>query len=490
MDLDERLTLLERQRLSITPAINQCRESMDQVRDLLVEILEKKYTGPAYHHSGVSAGTMQEGFSIRETATDLSETLAQLVEKVFSQGIQMGHPNNFAYIPGSDNQLASLGDYIGASLNPYTGNAMTNVGAAAMHRALLDWVGSFLGYSGDFGGDITSGGSLANLAAIITAREAYQIRPETVRQMVVYYSEYTHHSVPKALHIAGLGYCQQRVIDANEDFTINLEQLEKTIQADRDAGYEPWLIIANAGTTDTGAVDDLDAVADLAEAYQCWFHCDGAYGASFALCTTGKAVLKGIERSDSVVLDPHKGLFLPFGCGVVLVKDRQLMLQAHHFTANYMRDAIAVSSDSPASYSAELTRPFRALRMWLPLTVAGTAPFQAALEEKLLLAQYAYTKLSQLKNLWLGPAPQLSTIIFRYISSGADHDDEINQALAREIMEQGDFFISTTTLQGHIVLRLSILAVRTNRRAIDDFVAMLTKKINCLSGQSKAEGYA
>jgi glutamate/tyrosine decarboxylase-like PLP-dependent enzyme len=191
--------------------------------------------------------------------------------------------------------------------------------------------------------------------------------------------------------------------------------------------------------------------------------------------------LSGIERTDSVVLDPHKSLFLSFGCGVVLVKNGAALTRAHQFAGNYMRDKGVDESHSPASNSAELTRPFRALRMWLPLAVLGTDPFRAALEEKMLLAQYAHEKLNNIDNLWVGPLPQLSIVVFRYDSNDAERDNKINQTLIDEILAEGEFYLSTTTLNNMVVLRLAILSTRTNRNAVDDIIEMLEHKIARLS---------
>lgn len=480
MDLVKRLAELESQRRSMHADAEQREHWNALAQNLIKDAIAKKESGPAFRMPPANEAIVEADFAIRAAASDMETALSQLSDKVLAYGVQVGHPNYLAYIPGSDNYLSALGDYLGAAINPYTGVALTNPGSTAMQQALLKWIGGFLGYTGDFGGDITSGGSLANLTAIVTARDDRQIRPEDIRQCVVYYSTHAHHSVPKALHIAGMQYCQQRSIVCNEDFSINLQALETAVREDKEAGLKPWMLVGNGGTTDTGTVDDLNGMADIAEQYACWFHVDGAYGASFALCTLGKQVLSGIERSDSVVLDPHKGLFLPFGCGVVLVKNAKALTDAHHFTGNYMRDKGVDETASPASNSAELTRPFRALRMWLPLTVLGTEPFRAALEEKMLLARYAWEKLKDIDNLWVGPQPQLSIVVFRYDSGDAEQDDIINQALIEEILNEGEFFLSTTELNDKVVLRLAILTTRTNREAIDNFIAMLKKKISRL----------
>jgi aromatic-L-amino-acid/L-tryptophan decarboxylase len=477
LDIVKRLTQLENERSSMIPSREQ-RENWDILIEKLVkDAISNKEEGPAFRLLPDGEKIIDEDFTLRSSPRDMETTLQQISDKIVSFGVQMGNPNNMSYIPGSESYLTALGDYLGAVINPYTGVAITNPGATAMQQSLLKWAGGFLGYTGDFGGDITSGGSIANLTAIITARDAFQIQPEDIRQSTVYYSAHAHHSVTKALHLAGMQYCQQRSISCYDDFAINLEELEKTIAEDKEAGLKPWLLVGNAGTTDTGTVDDLNGMADIAEKYACWFHVDGAYGAAFALCVQGKKQLAGIERTDSVVLDPHKILFLSFGCGLVLVKNGSALTRAHQFAGNYMRDKGVDESHSPASNSAELTRPFRALRMWLPLTVLGTEPYRAALEEKMLLAQYAHEKLGEIDNVWVGPLPQLSIVVFRYDSGDAAYDDKINQQLIDDILAEGRFYLSTTTLNNMVALRLAILSTRTNRKAVDNIIDMLKNKI-------------
>ncbi|MFT7459371.1 MAG: aromatic-L-amino-acid decarboxylase [Planctomycetota bacterium] len=486
LDIVEKLAILEGERSSINPG-PEVRENWDAlVQNLINDAISKKESGPAYRVAPDNKPIIEDDFAIHKTGRDMETAMNHLSEKVVSYGVQIGHPNYLAYIPGSDNYLSALGDYLGAAINPYTGVAITNPGAAAMQQALIKWVGAFLGYKGSFAGDITSGGSHANLTAIVTARDFLKIQPEDIRQTTVYYSEHAHHSVNKALHIAGMEYCKQRLIACNPDFSISVDELKKTVQKDKKAGLKPWLIVANAGTTDTGTVDDLNAMADIAKQYACWFHVDGAYGAGFALCALGKEELRGIERADSIVFDPHKSLFLSFGCGVVLIKNGAALRRAHHFIGNYMRDPGVDTTDSPSSNSAELTRPFRALRMWLPLTVLGTDPFRAALEEKMLLARYAHEKLNKIDHLWVGPLPQLSIVVFRYQSEDAEHDEKINQDFIEEIIADGEFYISTTELNGKATLRLAILTTRTNREAIDNFILMIEKKVKSLSTEVKS----
>jgi aromatic-L-amino-acid/L-tryptophan decarboxylase len=258
------------------------------------------------------------------------------------------------------------------------------------------------------------------------------------------------------------------------------DALEQVITADRANGLKPWLIIAAAGTTDTGAVDPLDAIASIAERERCWFHVDAAYGGFFLLTERGRAMLKGIERSDSVILDPHKSLFLPWGAGMVLTRDVKPLAIAHSYAGNYMQDAMREPGEiSPADVSAELTKPFRALRMWLPLMLVGVKPFRAALEEKLLLTRYFYEEIQAL-GFEVGPEPDLSIVTFRWAPAGAsvERANELNQRIVDGARKDGRVFFSSTMLDGRYTIRMAALGFRTHRRTIDLALRVLSEQLS------------
>jgi len=277
------------------------------------------------------------------------------------------------------------------------------------------------------------------------------------------------------LRIAGLKESVKRMIPLDGRHRMRPDALEKAVEGDAQAGLRPWLIAATAGTTDTGAVDPLDELADVARQHGLWLHVDGAYGAPFALTEHGKQLLRGIERSDSVVLDPHKGLFLPFGSGAVLVREGSHLLEAHHYDASYLQDKDTLASGdevSPADLSPELTRPFRALRLWLPLKLAGVAPFRAALEEKLLLACHFHRRMMLEEGFEVGPPPDLSIVTFRYLPRRGD-PDSFNRKLINVVQRDGRVFLSSTKINGRFTLRVAILSLRTHLDTIEQAVEIL-----------------
>lgn len=460
-------------------------EARALMRDKVIQYTEKyleqlpgapAYLAPDRHNTG-----SDETSAISEEPGDMQTALAFLGENVDYAGATMSG-GYLAYIPGSGMYASALADYMAAVTNRYVGVYFASPGGVEIERSLLRWMADFIGYPASAAGDITSGGSIANLVAVVTARDAHGLKAKNYENSVVYLSEQTHHSVDKALRIAGLKECPRRYIPLDDRYRMRPDALEKAIESDRKAGLYPWLIIAAAGSTDTGAVDPLVPISDLARKYMLWLHTDGAYGAPFALCDLGKTMLQGIERSDSLILDGHKGFFLPYGSGAVLIRDRKHLIQSQHYSASYLQDAEAlVSPDeiSPSEMSPELSRPFRGLRLWLPLKIAGVRPFRAALEEKILLARYFYEKIKQMDGFTVGPYPDLSIVTFRYLPKHGDAN-KFNQKLISAVQEDGRIFLSSTMLNGQFTLRLAVLGLRTHQETIDLALAILQEKVKAI----------
>jgi glutamate/tyrosine decarboxylase-like PLP-dependent enzyme len=351
-----------------------------------------------------------------------------------------------------------------------------------MENQMVRWVADLIGYPAGAAGHIASGGSIATLTAIVSAREAHGLRAADFGSAVVYLTSQAHHCIGKALHIAGMGETPVRQVATDEAYRMRPDALAAAMAEDRAAGLRPWLVIASAGTTDTGAVDPLGAIAKVAERAGCWFHVDAAYGGFFMLTDQGRVALEGIERSHSAVLDPHKGLFLPYGSGIVVVRDAAPLLAGHNYTGSYMQDTWADASEiSPADVSPELSRHFRALRMWLPLAVLGTSPFRAALEEKLLLARYFHRQ-AERAGFEVGPVPELSVVTYRWVPPGASEEDadRINKAIIDGARRDGRVFLSSTMLDDRFTLRMAALAFRTHRRTVDLALQVLREQVAAL----------
>jgi aromatic-L-amino-acid/L-tryptophan decarboxylase len=432
------------------------------------------------------------GSPITEEGMPLADVIELLEEEVVRPGGNPASGGHLAYIPGGGIYHAALADYLAAVHNKYAGIFFTGPGPVRMENLVLRWVADLVGYPAGAGGNIASGGSIATLTAITTARDAHRLKGSDFASAVVYLTSQAHHCVEKALHIAGLREAQIRYVPIDGRFRMAPEELEKLLAEDRAAGLKPWLIVAAAGTTDTGAVDPLEEIAGIAERAGCWFHVDAAYGGFFLLTEHGRSTLRGIERADSVVLDPHKSLFLPWGAGIVLVRDGRQLVAAHGQAetatelGSYMQDAVRDALQdpgevSPADVSPELTKPFRALRLWLPLILVGTAPFRAALEEKLLLARYFHQEIREL-GFEVGPEPDLSIVTYRWAPPGASLEacNRMNELLVDRMRQDGRIFLSSTMLDGRFTLRMVALSFRTHLRTLDLTLQILREQVAAL----------
>ena len=413
-------------------------------------------------------------FAITSKKKTLQEILSIYAKEVAVKGINAASGGHLGYIPGGGIYTSALADYLADVTNEYSGMYFASPGAVTMENELIDWMKSIFGFPESTIGNLTSGGSIATLIALTSARDKYEIKNSKIEKSVIYLSQQVHHCINKALRIIGLEDVIIRHIELDDNSRIISEDLINKIEADKAVGLNPFLIIASSGTTDTGAIDPLQAIGEIAKIYNLWYHVDAAYGGFFILTKTKKDAFKGIDLADSLVIDPHKGLFLPYGLGAVLVKDKASVYHSHHYRANYMQDAIGDSMPvNPADVSPELTKHFRGLRLWLPLQLYGVEPFVACLEEKLLLTTYFRERLLEI-GFKIGPEPDLSVSYFWYPSKTVD-ENVFNEKLMQEIHNDGEVFLSSTVIKGKFVIRLAILSFRTKLHTIDKAITMIDK---------------
>jgi aromatic-L-amino-acid decarboxylase len=474
----EKLKDLERVARRLEPGQGERELMFKQAQDYAESFLEALPTARSY-----SRDEGRRGYSavpINEAATSLSSLLEFLHDEVDRTGMNSASAGQLGYIPGGGLFPSALGDFLADISNRYSGISFAGPGAAAMEQTLVEWMCNLVGYPETAGGDLTSGGSLATLSALVTARDAYPIGSQEIPDVCVYLTGQVHHCISKALHIAGLSDARKRLVPMDEFHRMDVAALRQMIKLDRDQGLKPWLCVASAGTTDTGAVDPIAEISRVAKQHNLWFHLDAAYGGFFMLCEEGRERLQGLEQADSIVLDPHKGLFLPYGSGAVLVKNRRLLAESNTYHADYMQDAkhpenISDEALSPADLSLELTRPFRGPRMWFPLRLFGLEPFRAALAEKIWLARYFHQEISKVKGFETGPEPDLSIVTYRYLPKSGDANG-FNKRLLDSVLEDGRVFISSTMIAGNFTLRLAVLNFRTHRDTIDYLLELLQQK--------------
>ncbi len=413
-----------------------------------------------------------------EKGTDLEPLLDLLFDRVIPTSFCTAGPGYLAYIPGGGIPAAAVADLIADATNRYVGVWAAAPGLAQIEADVVAWFAGIVGYPDGARGVLTSGGSISNFSAIVTARR--EKLPPAFLSGTLYVSDQTHHSVAKAAMLAGFPPENVRAVPSDERFRIRLDRLAERIAADRAAGATPFLVVGNAGTTNTGAVDDLRGIADLARREGLWFHVDGAYGGFFALTDEGRAALAGIERSDSVILDPHKGLFLPYGTGCLLVRDGGALKRAHALTAEYlpeMRDEEEFVDF--CQISPELSRDWRGLRVWLPVRLSGIAAFRANLEEKLALARAAADALRGMPEVEILAEPQLSIVAFR--RAWPDRTTEETNAGNRRILERvnarGRVHVTGTMLGPVFAIRICVLSFRTHRERIDMAIEDLRRAV-------------
>jgi len=473
----EKIRELERVARRLDPSAEQRQHLLRDVGGYAEGFLRRLDAQPAYvHDSGLN------GFSrypLSDEPEDLGALLEFYAQEVDTTGILPASGGQLGYIPGGGLLPSALGDLLAGISNRYSGVAFAGPGAARMEGALLRWMAELVGYPVEAAGDLTSGGSIATLSAIVTARDAHCIRPDLVSRSCIYLTAQAHHCIGKALHVAGLGAAQRRIVPMDERFRMDVAQLEGLVVEDKRQGLRPWLLIASAGTTDAGAVDPIGEAADLAQRHNLWFHADAAYGGFFLLCEEGREAIRGLHRADSIVMDPHKGLGVPYGTGALLVRDGRLLARSNAYYADYMQDAKGLEPApdtpySPADYSLELTRPFRGPRLWFPLKLFGLDAFRAALAEKIWLARYFHQCLQEMDGFEPGPFPDLSVVTFRYRPRQGDAE-EFNRRLVNAVHEDGRVFITSTRLNGAFTLRLAVLNFRTHLEHIQYLLDLLTR---------------
>lgn len=406
--------------------------------------------------------------SIKERPSNMEYVIKLLKEHIIKPGLNITSPGFLGYVPGSGLYASALGDYIAAITNRFAGAFYVSPGAARLENILIRWMSHIVGYSRNAGGNLSSGGSLANLIGIVTARQAFNLKSKDFSRLVVYLSSQVHHSVIKALRITGLQEVIIRYIPVDQKFRLRSDFLQKTILQDQKKKLLPWLIIATVGTTNTGSIDPISEISQLALKNKLWLHVDAAYGGFFILCRNKKKLFQDINKADSITIDPHKGLFIPYGLGAILTKEQDLLLKAHYYdeidylpSMNYLYDEV-----SSAALSPELSKHFRGLRMWLPLKLYGLAPFRAALQEKLLLAEYFYKHLLKIKNIEIACKPELSIVTFRYCPDKGDAN-LFNEQLAETIKKESQIFFSTTYLENKLYLRMACLNFKTHLETME-----------------------
>jgi aromatic-L-amino-acid decarboxylase len=404
-----------------------------------------------------------------EEPGELGDLLERFREAA-AAAVETAGPRYMAYVGGGGLFTSALAEMVARAFNRYTTLSSFAPALVALEESVLRWLCRQFRLPETAGGVTTTGGSLATLVAVVAAR--HDRLGDDFAAGTLYVTAHTHRCVAKAARLAGLPPAAVRTVPTTPDLRMDPEAAAAMIARDRARGLRPFLLVASAGTTSTGAVDPIGELARLARSEGLWNHVDAAYGGFFQLTERGRARFAGIEHADTVVLDPHKGLFLPHGTGILLVRNPAAVRAAHAVDGAYLQD---LDADRPlpdyAELGPELTRDYRGLRVWLPLHLHGVGAFRRALDEKLDLAAWAYRELSADPALELPWEPDLSIVAFRL--RGDDSNDADNQGLLERIHASGRLYLSSTRIDGRRLLRLCVISHRTHRPDMEDAVRIV-----------------
>lgn len=415
-----------------------------------------------------------------EDPREAEEVLGRALREVLPWAGRIDHPRFFAFIPSSPTWPSILGEYLATGFNVFEGTWLESAGPSQLELVVLDWFRSWLGLPETGGGVLTSGGSAANLVALVTARERAGNPPDPV----IYLSDQGHSSLERAARIMGIGNRSLRRIPTDGNFRMIPSALREAVSRDREAGMRPLALCGNAGATNTGATDPLRFLAHLARDEDLWFHVDGAYGGFAILTTEGRKTFEGIEEADSVTLDPHKWLFQPYEAGCLMVRDTRTLEDAFRILPEYLQDAtLGAGQVNFADRGIQLTRGFRALKIWMSIQMLGLKAFREGIQQGIDLARKAESYVLASDRLEMLGAAALGVICFRYRPprgvSEPEMLEELNRAIQNEIVDSGLAMMSSTRLRGEFSLRLAIL----NYRSTWEDVLITLQAVEALGGR-------
>ncbi|RGP70982.1 hypothetical protein FSPOR_3669 [Fusarium sporotrichioides] len=442
--------------------------SFQAIFDRLLQTTQNVREGPILRLAGPAEITRLREISTPGTAHPVRDA----IEDAFTISdfrFRMNHPRTFAFIPAPVSPISWIGDCLTSAFNSFAGSALQGPGVAIIEQSLLKWLASKVGLPDTAGGIFVSGGSMANMSGMVLARE-HILEEGTESLGIAYLSDQTHHSVTKALRIIGIKHSQIRFIPTNSSFQMDISALRKQIQTDRAANLKPFVIVGTCGTTNTGSIDPLKALAEVRDDERIWLHIDGAFGASAVLGATRSAVTKGLEFADSISWDAHKWLFQTYSCSLILVRNKIDLANVYTNDGDYLRDALE-HEEIPDFWNLgmELTRPSRAMKLWFTLRVLGVDRIGRMVDHGFDLAEIAEAEVRKLPDWEVISPASMAIVTFRYAPAGKTEEelDALNAAISRNILENNIAGLLTTKVRGRVVLRIcSISPVLTKEELV------------------------
>jgi glutamate/tyrosine decarboxylase-like PLP-dependent enzyme len=450
------------------------RLAVDAVADHRAGLVER----PVFGKVGPAASLFDE--PLPEEGRPFDELLRFVSENILPRPFGNSHPRFFAFINATADPVGNVADYLASTMNPNCWGG--DHAAIHVERQVVRWLADGLSLPAGAEGILTSGGSMANFTALAAARRAMApaVREEGVAsspRLVVYATDQVHNCVDKAVDLLGLGTRQLRKVPTDDRFRMRVPALVEAVAADRRAGLTPAIVVGNAGTVNTGAIDPLEEIADFCARESLWFHADGAYGAMAALSPVLKPLFAGLERAHSVAADPHKWLYVPYEAGAALVRDPGRLPDAFRRPAEYLVQDAESPVIGPVSFNdrgPELSRGFKALKVWMGLKRHGRRAYARSIERDVGLARFLSEEVRRRDDFELLAEPVLSIANFRYRPKACSLDDAALDALNRRIVNRlvgsGGFFLAPTVLRGRVSMRACIVNFRTSE---DDLRALL-----------------
>ncbi len=414
-----------------------------------------------------------------EKGTPANEVLDFVMKNVIPNSNLTTHPKSYAFVPGPSNFISTMADALATGFNIFSGGWIGSPAAAELEIVTMNWLLKMFHFPIKQGGGLfTSGGSMANLTALVTAR--YIKCGDDFSKAIIYLSDQAHSSNIKAIRILGFKKEQIRVLPTDIEFRISINKLKNAIAKDRLKGLQPFCFIASAGTTNTGTVDPLHEIADICEEENLWFHIDGAYGGAAILSKKGAKKLRGIERADSLTVDPHKWFFQPYEIGCLLVKNKEWLSSAFSEKPEYLRDIEGNESEiNFYDYGIQLTRRFRALKFYMSIKTYGLATFKEAITYNIDLAEETEKLLRKSKNWEIISPATLAVINFRFNPIGQEltekQIDSVNQEISKRIIASQEALLVTTILSGQVVLRMCLINPKTTINHIKETISLCTR---------------
>jgi aromatic-L-amino-acid/L-tryptophan decarboxylase len=464
------------------------REVGHQVVELLAEYLEHIEEKPVFPN--VEPSTLTKFFAepLPQNPSSPEKVLAELQEKLLPYCTHVGHPGYMGLITPSPNPVGIIADFICSALNQNIGAYTIGPAAVAMERRTVRWLTDLVGYDASAGGNLTSGGMMANFIGLKLARDSVsgdRIQQDGVReQWAVYASEQRHVSVDKAVDAVGLGRTALRALPTDAEFQVRLDALEEAIAADRKRGIRPMCIVGIFGTTNTGAVDPVRELRKIADREGMWLHADAAYGGGMLLSHAWPMRDRGLELADSITIDPHKWFYAPLDAGAILVKDDRRLTASFGMKPSYLTDELDRANERYQYYvhSFEQSRRFRGLKVWMSFKRYGANQIGEWIDNNVRQAKHLYFLVAKNPEFEAASEPPMSAICIRY--RGADLDEaqskELHAEVARRIEESGKFWISTTELKGKTWFRINPVNFRTRTEHMDQLLSLLRQECHAV----------